>query len=71
MALRAEQWQNVAVADIVNLRRERRKRDQAEADVKAAENRALHGRTKAERERDRKQAELDRKKLDVLRRNDP
>ncbi len=59
------------MAEIINLKRHRRARDQIQADAKAAENRILHGRTKAERERDRMQAEQDRRKLDVLRRDDP
>ena len=59
------------MADIINLRRQRRARDQAQAEVQAAENRILHGRTKAERERDRMQAEQARRKLDALRRDEP
>ena len=35
------------MADIVNLRTARKRRDRAEKERKAAENRALHGRTKA------------------------
>ncbi|WP_420563306.1 DUF4169 family protein [Thalassobaculum sp.] len=34
---------------IVNLRTERKRRDRADAAEKAAQNRALHGRTKTER----------------------
>ncbi len=56
------------MAEIINLKRVRRARDRVAAETQAAENRVLHGRTKAERERDRKQAEQDRRKLDVLRR---
>jgi hypothetical protein len=58
------------VAEVINFKRHRRARDQAEAAAKAAENRVLHGRTKAERERDRLQAEQDQRRLDMLRRDD-
>lgn len=37
------------MAEIVNLRTLRKRRDRAEKERKAEENRALHGRTKAER----------------------
>jgi hypothetical protein len=58
------------MAEIINLKRHRRARDEIQAEAKAAENRILHGRTKAERERDRLQAKQDQRKLDVLRRDD-
>ena len=35
---------------VVNLRTERKRRDRADAAEKAAQNRALHGRTKTERQ---------------------
>ncbi|MAA97389.1 MAG: hypothetical protein CMN87_18115 [Stappia sp.] len=38
--------------DIVNLRQARKTRARGEKERRAAENRALHGRTKAERQRD-------------------
>ena len=59
------------MAEIINLKRHRRVRDAALAETKAAENRVLHGRTKAEKARDRLQAEQDRQKLDALRRDEP
>ncbi len=59
------------MAEIINLKRHRRARDAALAETKAAENRVLHGRTKAEKARDRQQAEQDRQKLDALRRDEP
>lgn len=37
------------MAEIVNLRREKKRRNRAEAEATAAQNRALHGRTRAER----------------------
>ena len=59
------------MAEIINLKRHRRARDAALADTKAAENRILHGRTKAEKARDRLQAERDRQKLDAVRKDEP
>ncbi len=58
------------MGELVNLRRIRKARAQEEADSKAAQNRLLHGRTKAERERARLQAEQDRRRLDALRRDE-
>ncbi len=58
------------MAEIINLKRHRRARDKVQADAEAAENRILHGRTKAERERDRLQVEQDQRKLEALRRDD-
>jgi hypothetical protein len=59
------------MAEIINLKRHRRARDQDRAEKSAAENRIVYGRTKAERERDRLQAEQDRRKLEMLRREEP
>jgi len=52
------------MAEIVNLRAMRKRRDRAENERKAEENRALHGRTKAEKnagatERERALSRLD------------
>jgi hypothetical protein len=44
------------VAEIVNLRRARKARARTDAETKAAANRALHGRTKAEKVRDEAEA---------------
>lgn len=44
---------------IVNLRTERKRRDRTDAAEKAAQNRALHGRTKAERRHDEARRETD------------
>ncbi len=38
------------MGEIVNLRREKKRRARAEAEALAVQNRALHGRTKAERD---------------------
>lgn len=45
------------MADIVNLRTARKHRARAEQERTAEQNRVLHGRSKAERERDRLAAE--------------
>ena len=50
--------------DIINLRRERKARARDEAAEQAAQNRARHGRTKAERLQDDKQRELVTRTLD-------
>jgi hypothetical protein len=52
------------MAEIVNLRTARKRRDRAEKERRADENRILHGRTRAERdalaiERDRERTALD------------
>ncbi|PWC58525.1 hypothetical protein TSH7_23725 [Azospirillum sp. TSH7] len=57
------------MGDVVNLNRFRKTRDKAERAKEADANRARFGRTKAEKERDRKEAErrtqtLDGHKLD-------
>ncbi len=58
------------MAEIVNLRRARKaKLRQAEA-AEAAANRARHGRTAAERERERMLAEQARRALDASQRED-
>jgi Domain of unknown function (DUF4169) len=59
------------MGELVNLRRIRKARAQEEADAEAAQNRMIHGRTKAEREQSRLQAEQDRRRLDALRRDEP
>ncbi|TPL90669.1 DUF4169 family protein [Mesorhizobium sp. B2-3-13] len=41
------------MADIVNLRQLRKQKARAEKEQMASQNRALHGRTKAEKQRDR------------------
>jgi hypothetical protein len=45
------------VATVVNLRQARKRKARAECEIAAAQNRVLHGRTKAERMRDRHAAE--------------
>jgi hypothetical protein len=58
------------MGELVNFRRIRKARAQEEADAEAAQNRMIHGRTKAEREQARLQAEQDRRRLDALRRDE-
>lgn len=45
------------MTNVVNLRTARKRRARADKEQAASENRALHGRSKAEKLRDRKQAE--------------
>lgn len=45
------------MAEIFNLRQARKRRDRTEREAVATANRALHGRTKAEKLRDRAQSE--------------
>ena len=57
------------VAEIVNLKQERKRRARAEKAAKAEERRLAHGRSKAERQREdalreKAEAELERHRLD-------
>ena len=56
--------------DVVNLRQARKQKAHADKDQRAAESRAVHGRSKAERQRDASLRELERKRLDALKRDD-
>jgi hypothetical protein len=60
-----------AMAEIVNLRLARKARRRAEAAGTAAQNRALHGRSKGERARDAVEAERLARTLDGARRDTP
>lgn len=55
------------MAELVNLRQQRKARARAAKEEAAARNRALHGRSKAERQRDSKSAEAVRRHLDAHR----
>jgi hypothetical protein len=55
-------------AETVNLRQARKARDKAAREAQAALNRAAHGRTKAERERDAAAEALRRRLLDGAKR---
>ena len=50
--------------DVINLRQARKRRDRAEKERLAEQNRFLHGRTKAEKTKDRKMAERDLRFID-------
>lgn len=52
------------MADIVNLNRFRKAKSKAEATRQAAENRIVHGRTRAEREREAQENEARRRGLE-------
>ncbi|MBB6249894.1 DUF4169 family protein [Nitrospirillum iridis] len=57
------------MGDVVNLNRFRKQKAKEERAVKAAENRVIHGRTKAERtadqqQQDRQTADMDGKRLE-------
>jgi hypothetical protein len=58
------------MAEIINLRRARKSKARDEASVKAAENRARFGKTKAEREKEAAEAERAAKTLDGHKRGD-
>jgi|LNFM01.1.fsa_nt_gb hypothetical protein len=55
-------------AEIVNLRKARKVKDRAEKDRRAAENRVLHGRSKADREREAVDKARIRRELDGAKR---
>jgi hypothetical protein len=52
------------MADLVNLNRYRKQRDRHDAEKSAAENRARHGRSKAERKKERHDGDKTAKDLD-------
>ncbi len=58
------------MADIINLKTMRKRRDRLEKDEKAATNRAAHGRIKSEKAVTKSQQELASKRLDDHRRDD-
>lgn len=55
-------------AEIVNLRKARKVKERAEKERRAAENRIIHGRTKADREREADAKARVRRELDGARR---
>jgi hypothetical protein len=57
------------MGDVVNLRAARKAKARASAEATAAANRALHGRTRAERERDAADAKRRERLLDDARRD--
>ncbi len=58
-------------AEIVNLRKARKSKVRADKERQAAENRAVHGRSKAEREREALAKDRIRRELDGAKRTDP
>jgi len=56
------------MADIINLKLARKIREREAKEKAAAENRVLHGRSKAERERIEAQLKQNRERLDALKR---
>jgi hypothetical protein len=62
---------NHMAADIINLKRARKAKARDIAAQAAAENRARHGRTKAEREQTRAEADLTARRLEQARREEP
>ncbi|MDR3418276.1 MAG: DUF4169 family protein [Nevskia sp.] len=58
------------MGDIINLNKARKRKTREQAEIQAAANRARHGRTKAEKQRDAALAELERERLDRLKRDD-
>ncbi len=59
------------MAEIVNLRQVRKRKARVGREAEAERNRAVHGQTKSERDRLRRQAELDAARLDAHRRGEP
>ena len=57
------------MADIVNLRQFKKQKARTERETLADQNRALHGRTKAEKQRDQLTAQRAEKFVDVHRRD--
>ncbi len=62
---------NGGMADIINLRLARKQKARRDKDQQAAENRALHGRSKAEREKSRAEVEQIRTRVEAHRRETP
>ena len=52
------------MADIINLRQARKHKQRADKDQQAAENRAKHGRTKGEKQREAADADRVRRQVD-------
>ena len=59
------------MAEIINLNKFRKAKQRAEAQAKAAENRAKFGRTKAQKKKDRDEAQAAEDQLEGHRREEP
>ncbi len=57
--------------NVVNLRMARKRKARAEREVKAAENRVIFGETKAQKLARKANADIDRRRLDQLQRQEP
>ena len=57
--------------DVINLRQARKRRDRAEKERIAEQNRLLHGRTKTEKAKDRQEAERSVRFIDGHKREHP
>ena len=58
------------MAEIINLRQARKQRARAGKEIRAAENRIVFGRTKAEKERTKAERDMAAQRLDTHRRDD-
>jgi hypothetical protein len=63
--------QDGVMGEIINLRAVKKRRDRQATAAEAKQNRARHGRTKAEQENDRRLEERRRELLDALERGNP
>ncbi len=61
----------LTMADVINLRAARKAKNRKDKTDLATQNRALHGRTKAERQRQQAEAERTARLLDGAKREDP
>ncbi len=61
----------LTMAEVINLRAARKAKGRQDKAQSAAQNRALHGRTKAERQRQRAEAERAARQIDGARRDEP
>lgn len=59
------------MATVINFNKARKHKQRADAARQAAENRVKFGRTKADKQRDKAEAEAARRRLDQLRRDPP
>lgn len=61
----------LTMAEVINLRAARKAKGRKDKAQSAAQNRALHGRTKAERQRQQAEAERAARQIDGARREEP
>jgi hypothetical protein len=63
-----DEWER-SMSTVINLNKARKRKAREAAEKQAAENRVRHGRTKAEKQRDRAEAEEAKRRLDQLKRD--